>query len=82
METEDYIDNKYIKIKKLGEGSFGKVYLVKSKDTNKEFAVKLLLNECKNFKLKVDLVRFFEFDKKIINNIIYLIIIQLEKFLL
>ena len=57
METEDYIDNKYIKIKKLGEGSFGKVYLVKSKDTNKEFAVKLLLNECKNFKLKVDLVR-------------------------
>ena len=82
METEDYIDNKYIKIKKLGEGSFGKVYLVKTKDTNKEFAVKLLQMGSQCFKLKINTIHFFEFDKKIINNIIYLIIIQLEKFLL
>jgi len=57
METEDYIDNKYIKIKKLGEGSFGKVYLVKTKDTNKEFAVKLLQMESQCFKLKINTIQ-------------------------
>ena len=42
METEDYVDNKYIKIRKLGEGGYGKVYLAKTKDKDKQYAVKVL----------------------------------------
>ena len=57
MEIEDYIDNKYIKIHRLGKGSFGKVYLVKKKDTNKKFAVKLLLKESKSFKNRIQLIQ-------------------------
>ena len=49
METKDNIDNKYIIIKKLDEGAFGKVYLIKAKDTNKFFAGKVFLKENKNF---------------------------------
>ena len=56
MEIEDNIDNKYIIIKNLGEGTFGKVFLVKTKDTNKEFAVKVLLKENKNFEVKIKII--------------------------
>ena len=56
MESEDYINNKYIIKKALGEGSFGKVYLVKEKDTNKEFAIKVLLKENKNFEIKIKII--------------------------
>ena len=72
-EEEDYIDNKYIKIKTLGEGSFGKVYLVKTKDTNKEFAVKVLLKENKNFEVKIKIINIISSlkSKYIINLIDY-----------
>ena len=72
-EEEDYIDNKYIKIKTLGEGSFGKVYLVKTKDTNKEFAVKVLLKENKNFEIKIKIINIISSlkSKYIINMIDY-----------
>ena len=72
-EEEDYIDNKYIKIKTLGEGSFGKVYLVKTKDTNKEFAVKVLLKENKNFEVKIKIINIISSlkSKYIINMIDY-----------
>ena len=72
-EEEDYIDNKYIKIKTLGEGSFGKVYLVKTKDTNKEFAVKVLLKENKNFEIKIKIINIISSlkSKYIINLIDY-----------
>lgn len=32
--------DKYVKIKKIGEGSFGKALLVKSKDNGKQMVVK------------------------------------------
>ena len=57
MEIEDNIDNKYIIITKLGEGAFGKVYLVKEKDTNKKFAVKVLLKENKNFENIIKIIQ-------------------------
>jgi len=56
-ETEDNIDNKYIKLKKLGEGSFGKVYLAKSKDTNKDMAVKVLLKEAKKLSIRIKIIQ-------------------------
>lgn len=31
---------KYVKVKKIGEGSFGKALLVKSKDNGKQYVVK------------------------------------------
>ena len=73
MESEDYIDNKYIKIETLGEGGFGKVYLVKEKDTNEEFAVKVLLKENKHFKIKINLINIISSLKSryIINMINY-----------
>ena len=57
MEIEDNIDNKYIIIKNLGEGTFGKVFLVKTKDTNKEFAVKVLLKFQKRFKNMIQIIQ-------------------------
>ena len=71
METEDYIDNKYIITKKIGEGSYGKVYLVKLKDTNKEFAVKVLQKEDKMIELKIKIIKIFSSlkNKYIINMI-------------
>jgi len=56
METEDNIDNKYIIIKNKGQGGFGKVYLAKSKNTNKEVAVKLLKKERGNFNYIINLI--------------------------
>jgi len=56
METEDNIDNKYIIIKNKGQGGFGKVYLAKSKNTNKEVAVKLLKKERGNFNDIINLI--------------------------
>ena len=32
--------DKYVKVKQIGEGSFGKALLVKSKDNGKQFVVK------------------------------------------
>ena len=71
METEDYIDNKYIIIKKIGEGAYGKVYLVKAKDTNKEFAVKVLQKEDEMLELKIKIIKKFSSlkNKYIINMI-------------
>ena len=57
MEIEDNIDNKYIIIKNLGEGTFGKVFLVKTKDTNKEFAVKVLPKFHKRFKNMIKIIQ-------------------------
>ena len=57
MEIEDNIDNKYIIIKNLGEGTFGKVFLVKTKDTNKEFAVKVLPKFHKRFKNMIQIIQ-------------------------
>ena len=37
---EKLYNNKYIKVSKIGGGSFGAVYLVKEKDTNKLYAMK------------------------------------------
>ena len=37
---EKLYNNKYIKVSKIGGGSFGAVYLVKEKDTNKVYAMK------------------------------------------
>ena len=73
MESEDYIDNKYIKIETLGEGGFGKVYLVKEKDINKEFALKVLLKENKHFKTKIKIINIISSLKSryIINMINY-----------
>ena len=71
MESEGYIDNKYIIIKKIGEGAYGKVYLVKGKDTNKEFAVKVLLKEDKRIELKIKIIKDFSSSKnKFIINMI------------
>ena len=39
-KSQKLYNNKYIKISKLGGGSFGQVYLVKDKDTQKEYAMK------------------------------------------
>jgi len=58
IETEDNIDNKYIRPKKLGDGTYGKVYLAKSKDTNKEVAVKILVNESKMFSVRINYIHF------------------------
>ena len=71
MEGEDFIDNKYIIIKKIGEGAYGKVYLVKAKDTNKEFAVKVLQKEDKTLKIKIKIIKTFSSlkNKNIINMI-------------
>ena len=73
MESEDYIDNRYIIKKTLGEGGFGKVYLVKEKDTNEEFALKVLLKENKYFKIKINLINIISSLKSryIINMINY-----------
>ena len=57
MEIEDNIDNKYIIIDNLGEGTFGKVFLVKTKDTNKEFAVKVLPKFHKRFKNMIQIIQ-------------------------
>jgi len=71
MEAESYIDNKYIIIKKIGEGSYGKIYLVKSKDTNKEFAVKVLQKEDEILELKIEIIKAFSSSKnKYIMNMI------------
>ena len=71
METEDYIDNKYIITKKIGEGSYGKVYLVKLKDTNKEFAVKVLQKEDEMLELKIKIIKkFSSLKNKYIMNMI------------
>ena len=71
MEGEGFIDNKYIIIKKIGEGAYGKVYLVKAKDTNKEFAVKVLQKEDKTLKIKIKIIKTFSSlkNKNIINMI-------------
>ena len=37
---EKLYNNKYVKVSKIGGGSFGAVYLVKEKDTNKVYAMK------------------------------------------
>ena len=34
--------NKYVLIKKIGEGGFGKVYLIEEKETKKQYAIKVL----------------------------------------
>ena len=39
------INNKYIIQKTLGQGTYGKVFLVNEIDTNKEFAIKVSLKE-------------------------------------
>ena len=48
MENYGNIENKYLLIKKLGWGAHCVVYLVKEKDTNKEYAAKVLNNEENN----------------------------------
>ena len=48
MENYGNIENKYLLIKKLGWGANCVVYLVKEKDTNKEYAAKVLNNEENN----------------------------------
>ena len=40
MKVEKLYNNKYIKVSKIGGGSFGAVYLVKDKDTNNLYAMK------------------------------------------
>lgn len=39
-KSQKLYNNKYLKISKIGGGSFGQVYLVKDKDTQKEYAMK------------------------------------------
>ena len=40
--------NKYKATKKLGEGSFGKIYSVININTNKKFALKMVKNKIKS----------------------------------
>ena len=40
LKKDKIYNNKYIKISKIGGGSFGAVYLVKEKETDKLFAMK------------------------------------------
>ena len=45
-KIEDISSQHFKKIKKLGEGSYGKVYLIRSKETQKEYALKRIsINE-------------------------------------
>ena len=44
--------DKYVKIKKIGEGSFGKALLVRSKSTNEQMVVKEInMNKVRTYKL-------------------------------
>ena len=42
LENGSIIFNKYVLIKKIGEGGFGKVYLIEEKETKKQYAIKVL----------------------------------------
>ena len=43
LEKDSIIDNKYIIIRKIGEGSYSKVYLVQDLIDKQEYAAKILL---------------------------------------
>ena len=42
LQKDSIIDNKYIIIKKIDEGAFAKIYLTKKKETEEQYAVKVL----------------------------------------
>ena len=50
-KNEDVINkiifNKYIPEKKLGEGSFGQIYIARHKDTGEQFALKMVNHKIK-----------------------------------
>ena len=42
LQKDSILDNKYIIIKKIDEGGFAKIYLIKKKETEEEYAAKVL----------------------------------------
>ena len=42
LEKDSIIDNKYIIIRKIGEGAYSKVYLVQDINDKQEYAAKIL----------------------------------------
>ncbi len=59
---EDISYQHFKKIKLIGQGGFGKVYLIKSKETGKEYALKELVIERK----KADWSREIDIFKKLL----------------
>lgn len=51
------LDNKYLLLSKLGEGGTSKVYLVRDKETNKEYAAKVLEKESSHFEDEMNLLQ-------------------------
>ncbi len=56
--------SKYEKISKLGEGGFGKVYLIKDKETEKTFAMKTL--NLNNFMQSADSIMEINRESKVL----------------
>ena len=52
MKNKKIIDNKYIKVKTLGSGGEGVVYLVLDKDTNTELVCKIIEPKIRNNELE------------------------------
>ena len=42
LQKDSIIDNKYIIIKKIDEGGFAKIYLIKKKEAEEQYAAKVL----------------------------------------
>ena len=52
------IDNKYIILKKIGEGNFGETFLVNEKNKeNTKYVAKILFNDDKNFDQKIEIIK-------------------------
>ena len=56
MESQDSIDNKYIIIERKGHGGTADVYLVKEPETNKTYAVKVLIEPSDYFDKEVEIL--------------------------
>ena len=63
MESQDSIDNKYIIIERKGHGGTADVYLVKEPETNKTYAVKVLIEPSDYFDKEVEILNTLKKNK-------------------
>lgn len=57
VENQVIIDDKYIRLSKLGSGGTANVYLVRDLKTNEEYAAKVLKSESVNFEKEMNILR-------------------------
>ena len=77
LEKDSIIDNKYIIIRKIGEGSYSKVYLVQDLIDKQEYAAKILLKsnpqkEKNNFLNEITILGILKKQNIVINNYVTL----------